>query len=374
MARRNYYDILGITQGESRSGIKKAYRRLARKYHPDVNPGDKSSEERFKEIQEAYRVLDDPKKRKVYDRYGYYREGPRGGEPEEYRDHRGFSGFDFGGARSGSWQTGFRDIFSDLFGSRDAGGSGGPPTRGSDLESRILIPFLEAIRGTQTRLNLSRQEFCSLCSGSGTKSKVSRRVCPTCRGSGQVQPMRGVMRFSTPCSNCRGKGKVRVGDCSGCGGTGRIQKVETLRVRIPPGVHSGSRIRVARKGDSGEEGSAPGDLFLVVDVEPHPFFRRERNNILCSIPVTVTEAALGSQIEVPTVNGRARLKIPPGTQSGQKFRLKGRGVASRRNGGRGDQLVEVRIVLPEIRDERSKELLREFAALNPQDPRAKIGE
>ena len=372
MAKRNYYDILGVTAGESRSGIKKAYRRLAREYHPDVNPGDKSSEERFKEIQEAYRVLDDPKKQKIYDRYGYYREGPRGGEAEEFRDHPSFSGFDFGGTRTGSWQTSFRDIFSDLFGARGASGSGGRPTQGRDLESRILIPFLEAVRGTETRIDLSRRECCSLCKGSGTKSRVSRQVCRICRGSGQVQQIRGTMRFSTPCSNCRGKGKARVGDCSGCGGTGRIQKFETLRVRIPSGVRSGSRIRVARKGDAGEEGSGPGDLFLVVDVEPHPFFRRERNDILCSIPLTVTEAALGSQIEVPTVSGRARLKIPPGTQSGQKFRLKGRGVALRLNGGRGDQLVEVRIVLPEIRDERSKELLREFAVLNPQDPRAKI--
>ena len=166
---------------------------------------------------------------------------------------------------------------------------------------------------------------------------------------------------------------MRVGDCTGCDGTGRIQKFETLRVRIPSGVRSGSRIRVAQKGDAGADGSSPGDLFLVVDVKPHPFFRRERNDILCIIPVTVTEAVLGSQIEVPTVRGKARLKIPPGTQSGQKFRLKGRGVTPRGNGGRGDQLVEVRIVLPEIRDERSKELLREFATLNPQDPRARIG-
>ena len=372
MAERNYYDILGVTLGESRSGIKKAYRRLAREYHPDVNPGDNSSEERFKEIQEAYRVLDDPKKREIYDQYGYYREGPRGGEAEKFRDHRGFSGFDFGGARTGNRQTSFRDIFSDLFGARDTDGSGGRSTQGRDIESRILIPFLEAVRGTQTGINLRRRELCSLCNGSGAKSKASRRVCPTCRGSGQVQQLRGGRRFSMPCSNCRGKGKVRVGDCPACGGTGHIQKVETLRVRIPPGVHSGSRIRVARKGDAGGEGSAPGDLFLVVDVKSHSFFRRERNDILCSIPVTVTEAALGSQIEVPIVSGKAHLKIPPGTQSGQKFRLKGRGVASRRNGGSGDQLVEVRIILPEIRDERSKELLREFAALNPQDPRAKI--
>jgi len=298
---QDYYKVLGAKRNASQPEIKKIYRRLARKYHPDVNPGDPSAEERFKQIQEAYKVLSDPEKRKIYDQPpGFYPDG------QQAAAGNGFHGIRFDG------QSTFGDIFSDLFGRGNAGAGSARPTRGQDLESGVDIPFLDAIRGTQTRI------------------RVGRRGGPT-------------------------------------------QKVESFRVKIPAGVKTGSRIRIPGKGDAAEFGGPPGDLFLVIRVQPHPFFSRRRNNILCKVPITIDEAVLGAEIEVPTVEGKARLKIPSGTQNGQKFRLRGRGAPSAKGGGRGDQLVEVQVVLPTVKDERSKEILREFAQLNPQNPREKIG-
>ena len=309
-----YYEILGAKRNASQSEIKKGYRRLARKYHPDVNPGDRSAEERFKQIQEAYGVLSDPEKRKFYDQKGYYRDGQQAAAGDGFQDFQDFggSGFGYRNFSGGSGQSTFGDILSDLFGRGNGRASSARPTRGQDLEYRIEIPFLDAIRGTQTRIRASRRD----------------------------------------------------------GGT---QKVESLRVKIPAGVKSGSRIRVPGKGDVAPFGGPPGDLFLVVRVQPHPFFSRRGNNVLCSVPVTVEEAVLGAQIEVPTVEGKARLKIPSGTQSGQKLRLRGRGAPSPKGGDRGDQLVEVQVVLPTVEDERSKEIVREFSRLNPQNLREKIG-
>ncbi len=313
---QDYYETLSAKRNASQSEIKKSYRRLARKYHPDVNPGDPSAEERFKQIQEAYRVLSDPEKRKLYDRQGYYRDGQQAAAGGGSQDS-GFSGFDYRNFSGGSGQSAFGDILSDLFGRGGAGASSARPTRGQDLEYRMEIPFLDAIRGTQTRIRVSRLD-------GGTQN----------------------------------------------GGT---QKVESLRIKIPAGVKSGSRIRVPGKGDASVFGGPPGDLFLVIRVQTHPFFSRRGNNVLCSVPITVEEAVLGTQIEVPTVEGKARLKIPAGTQSGQKLRLRGRGAPSPKGGNRGDQLVEVQVVLPTVEDERSKEIVREFSRLNPQNLREKIG-
>ena len=370
----NYYKVLGVNTGASQSEIKKSYRRLARKYHPDVNPGDGSAEERFKQIQEAYKVLGDGEKRKVYDRFGYYSDRvPRGGGRGS-RDFRGFTGFDFDGAESaGGWQGAFKDVFSDLFAGRGPRVRGVQPAKGRDLESHIEIPFLDSVRGVQTRINISRRDQCPSCKGSGsTSGRRKVKACPNCRGSGRVQQGRGIMTFSSHCPQCHGNGNVPLGDCANCSGDGLIQKVESLRVRIPPGVNTGSRVRVAGRGDAGEFGGPPGDLFLVLAVQPHRFFERQGNDIVCRVPVTVTEAVLGAQIEVPTIDGKARLKISPGTQSGQKFRLKGRGVMSSKGGGRGDQLVQLRVVLPTIGDQRSREILREFARLHPENPRADL--
>ena len=370
MVQNDYYQLLSVDRDVSQSEIRKSYRRLARKYHPDVNPGDQSAEERFKQIQEAYKVLSDPDKRKVYDRYGTYREGqqaPVGG----FQDF-GFRGFDHDNVGEGGGQSSFRDIFSDLFGAANRGVRTARPSRGQDREYQVEIPFLDAIRGTQTRINAARREACPRCKGSGGTSQLNTQSCPVCSGTGQVQDTRGTMRFTAPCRQCQGSGQVPVRNCASCGGSGFTQKVESLRVKIPSGVRQGSRVRVAGKGDSGEWGGPPGDLFLVVKVQPHPFFSRQGNNILCTVPVTISEAALGAEIEVPTIDGKARLKIPPETQSGQKFRLRGRGASRAKGNSRGDQLVEVKVVLPTIRDERSKVILREFAELNPQNPREEM--
>ncbi|HXK59724.1 MAG TPA: molecular chaperone DnaJ [Acidobacteriota bacterium] len=373
MAVRDYYEVLGVKRNASEGEIKKAYRRLARKYHPDVNPGDKHAEERFKEIQEAYNVLSDPEKRKTYDRYGFYREGQSGPEAGPGAGFPGFD-FDFFGGGEASGGRSFSDIFSELFGGRRTRSEprAGTAEPGRDLEYHVTISFMQAIKGTEVPINVTHREACARCGGSGSVSGSRTVSCPTCGGRGQIQQAHGPMRFSVTCSRCRGSGRIRVGDCPVCNGSGAVQKAESITVRIPAGVNNGSRVRVPGKGDAGEYGGPPGDLYLVIHVQPHHFFEREGNDIICRVPLTVTEAALGAKIEVPTLEGKASMKIPAGTQSGQKFRLRGRGAPSLKGGGRGDQIVEVRVVLPKIRDERSKEILREFARLNPEDPRAEL--
>jgi len=373
MAARDYYEVLGVKRTASQGEIKKAYRRLARKYHPDVNPGDKRAEERFKEVQEAYEVLSDAEKRKTYDRYGFYREGQPGPEPGGRPG--GFPGvdFDFSNAEEASGGRSFGDIFSELFGGRRSRPDARPaPEHGRDLEYHITVQFMQAIKGTEAKINVTHREGCPRCGGSGSVSGSRTQTCPTCGGRGQIQQSHGPMRFQTTCPQCQGTGQIRVGDCRACGGTGTVQKAEALTVRIPAGVNNGSRVRVPGKGDAGELGGPPGDLYLVIHVQPHHFFEREGNDIVCRVPLSVTEAALGAKIEVPTIDGKASMKIPAGTQSGQKFRLRGRGAPSLKGGVHGDEIVEVRVVLPKIRDERSKEILREFARLNPEDPRAEL--
>ena len=359
MAQKKYYGTLGIKRSETQSGIRKAYLKLARKYHPDLNPGDKSAEERFKQIQEAYGVLGDPEKRSVYDSYG---QGP--GVGQGFQDPRGSSGLNF--ERGG---TGFRDIFSDFFGGNKSQ-TASRVKRGRDLKVQIRVPLISSIKGTQVRINATRKIICLHCKGTGTTASTREQSCLHCGGSGQR--ISGAMNFPAPCPECRGSGRIRVESCSVCSGEGLGENVEALKVKIPPGVKSGSQVRVAGKGDADRFGGSPGDFFLVIDVQQHPFFQRHDNDILCSIPITVVEAALGAEIEVPTIDGKARLKIPSGTQSGQRFRLRGRGVPLVKLKGVGDQLVEVKIVLPAIKDERSKKILREFALLNPQNPRLEI--
>jgi molecular chaperone DnaJ len=369
----DYYSILGVARDAKEPAIKKAYRRLARKYHPDVNPGDKSAEERFKKVQEAYDVLSDAKKRAMYDQYGFYSESFREHPPESGgprpRAGRGFdfSGFDFsGGARNSS----FRDIFSDVFGGQERQ-SGAEAGKGEDIEHHLNISFMEALKGLSTRLTVNRYDACSACDGTGQERGKRPQTCPTCNGSGQEVKSHGIMRFSTTCRTCGGTGRVG-NKCPVCGGTGRIAAPETMTVRIPPGVNTGYRMRVPRKGNGGVLGGPPGDLFLIITVGPHEFFRREGDDIHCTVPITVTEAALGTKIEVPTTEGKTLLRIPPGTQSGQKFRLRGKGAPSLKGEGLGNQIVEARVVVPRVADERSKEILKELAQLNPEDPRANM--
>ncbi|MBN2317765.1 MAG: molecular chaperone DnaJ [Acidobacteria bacterium] len=371
MANKDYYAILGVSRRAKESEIKKSYRRLARKNHPDVNPGDKSAEERFKTIQEAYDVLSDPKKRAMYDKYGFYSENfkePPPGQGRGFSDgFTNFTGMDFGE----SGQSSFRDVFAEFFGGGAARSRSAGPLKGEDIEHHLNISFLESITGLSARMVLNRNKACSACGGSGQDRSAGQQVCPRCQGSGQEAKAHGFMRFSSACRGCGGTGKIGQ-RCKTCSGTGNTPIEENITVRIPAGVANGYRMRVANKGNSGKNGGGAGDLYLIISVRPHEFFRREGNDIVCSVPITVTEAALGGKIEVPTINGKTLLRIPPGTQSGQKFRMRGKGAPSLRGEQVGNQIVEVRVVVPKVADERSKEILRELASLNPDNPRSSL--
>jgi molecular chaperone DnaJ len=387
--KHDYYETLGVPRKADTEEIRKAYRKLARKYHPDLNPGDKSAEERFKNVQEAYDVLSDAKKRPMYDQFGFYSEngfaggaggaGPQGGAGGG-GSHFDFSGFDFSdfasgsaGAGAGGRRTegggGFRDIFSQFFGGQGEG-SRPEPEKGGDLEYVMNIDFWQAIKGTQARVNITRYDICETCHGSGSTG-AGEVTCPQCKGSGHVSQMAGAMKFNLTCPRCGGSGKLR-NACPTCGGDGRVAHTETVEIRIPPGARDGSRLRVPGKGNAGTMGAAPGDLYITTKVESHPFFHREGDNIEITVPVAVWEAALGSKIEVPTIDGRTLLKIPQGTTNGQKFRLREKGVLNSRTNQRGDQIVQVAITAPDPRDERTRELLREMAKLHPEDPRSEM--
>jgi molecular chaperone DnaJ len=382
-SNEDYYKTLGVARGASADEIRKAYRRLARKHHPDLNPGDKAAEERFKKVQGAYDVLSDEKKRQMYDQYGFYSQtgfpggggGGGGASSQQQPPNMDFGGFDFSnvtgaGAPGPEESASFRDLFGQFFG-RGARQERAPvPEKGSDLEYALNIDFWQAIRGTQVKLQISRQEVCASCGGKGT-SGGQTNVCPECNGSGNVTQQAGAMRFNLTCPKCGGKGQLR-NVCSACGGQGVVARTETVEVRIPPAAHTGSRLRIAGKGNAGTMGGPPGDLYITARVEPHPFFHWEGDNIEIKVPVTVTEAGLGTKIEVPTIDGRALLKIPQGTQNGQKFRMREKGVFNARKNTRGDEIVEVVIKAPKVQDERTKEILRELAQLNPEDPRAEI--
>lgn len=386
-SKQDHYETLGVQRGASEDDIRKAYRKLARKYHPDLNPGDKVAEDRFRSLQEAYDILGDGKKRKMYDQYGFYSDspfgqggagGPRPGAPP----HMDFGGFDFddlgGAGAGGGGSEGFGSRFGDIFGSLfNRGGGGGrsrqaQPEKGADLEYALNVDFWRAIRGTTAKLNIQRQQQCITCDGSGNAGG-NRIVCPQCNGAGTVTQQAGAMRFNLSCPKCSGSGQLR-NACPTCLGEGRTVTQEPAEVRLPAGVQPGDRLRVAGKGNAGTLGGAPGDLFITVRVEEHPFFRRESDDIHITVPVTVWEAALGTKIEVPTLEGRALLKIPQGTQNHQKFRLREKGVDNARKKTRGDQIVEVEVQAPKAQDERTREILRELAQLHPEDPRAALWE
>lgn len=388
MAKKDYYQILGVKKDAKADEIKKAYRRLARKHHPDVNPNDKGAEDKFKEVQEAYDVLSDEKKRKVFDRFGYYNDNldvnsPYGAGPSSSGAGAAgfdFSGFDFsqGGSTSGG-SSSFRDIFSDLFSS---GGTGARqaqpeppkamPKRGRDIEIPLALSFEESFNGLTTNITVNRSEQCSRCMGAGdTGGPVI--TCSTCKGSGQVQRSGGRLQFSQNCPDCEGTGRRRQ-PCSLCNGKGVTPKTEQVKIKIPAGVDTGSRVRIPKKGHGGRLGAEPGDLFILTNVGKHKFFTRKGDNIYVTVPLSLPEAALGTKIEVPTVEGKAQLKIPPGTESGQKFRLRERGFPSLRNPAlRGDQFIEVKVTLPNVISEETKEVLRQFEKLNPENPRKIMG-
>ncbi len=383
---QDYYQTLGVERNGDADEIRKAYRRLARKYHPDLNPGDKSAEDRFKKVQEAYDVLSDPKKKQMFDQFGFYSENgmPSPGGSGDFGGGRGpnmgFGGFDFSdlftrggtkGRQPPPDSANFQDVFSQWFG-KQAEQRNAAPEKGSDLEYGLSIDFWQAIRGTQVGLKITRQESCGTCGGTGGRTGANM-ICPECNGSGNVTQAAGAMRFSLTCPRCQGSGRLQ-DRCATCQGDGRVASNESVEVRIPPGAQQGSRLRVAGKGNAGTHGAPGGDLYITVRVEPHPLFHREGDDISIHVPVRIDEAGLGTRIEVPTIDGRAQLKIPQGTKNGQKFRMREKGVLNARTGLRGDQIVEVALEAPVVHDERTKELLREYAELHPEDPRAGMWE
>jgi molecular chaperone DnaJ len=358
MPNNDYYKVLGVSRTATADDIKKAYRRLARRHHPDVNPGDKDSEERFKQISEAFEILSDPKKREVYDRYGHY---------SEQAAASAGSMFDF--ANFGA--ANFRDIFSEIFSNirPQTGQPSKQAARGADIDYALDVSFEEAMQGLTTKIEIDRSESCASCQGLG-ETKTANMNCPACDGTGQQT---GRFTGTSRCSQCNGTGRIAQ-TCSICKGSGVTPKRETIAIRIPAGVATGSRVRIAGKGHAGTYAGLPGDLYIITNVSDHPYFKRQGDNIYCTVPITVPEAALGAKIEVPTVDGKALLRIPPGTQSGQKFRLRERGAPSLRAGGvRGDQFVEVKITLPKVISEETKDLLQKYARHNPESPRAEMG-
>ena len=347
------YVVLGLPHGATEADIKRAYRRLARRYHPDINPGDRLAEARFRQILHAYETLMDPQRRSRYD-------AGQGSDPGDDRRKSGFEGFDFS-SRGVDYSATFGDLFAEVLTERGARPSG--QERGADLHQDVSLGFEDALVGVQRPVTVTRRENCRGCAGTGL-TRVSPGPCPLCQGSGAVRTVRGHMVFSRSCAACGGTGQQRPRPCEPCGGVGQETRTETVTVRIPPGVSDGDRVRVPGKGNAGLRGGATGDLFITVHVAPHPTIRREGDDLHAVVPVAIHEAALGARIDIPTPDGPARLRVPPGTQSGQRFRLRERGAPSARDGRRGDLVVEVRLMLPKVLDERSKELLREFGRIN----------
>jgi molecular chaperone DnaJ len=352
------YVVLGLPHGATEADIKRAYRRLARRYHPDINPGDRLAETRFRQILDAYETLMDPQRRSRYD-------AGQGVEADDERRKSGFEGFDFS-SRGADYSASFGDLFAEVLSER--GGREPAQERGADLHHDARLSFEDALAGAQRSLSVARRENCRTCAGTGL-TRVSPGPCHLCQGSGAVRTVRGHMVFSRSCTACGGTGQQRPRSCEACAGIGQETRSETVSVRIPPGVADGDRVRIPGKGNAGIRGGHPGDLYITVHVSPHPMFRREGDDLHAVVPIAVHEAALGARVDIPTPDGVARLRVPPGTQSGQRFRLRERGAVSTRDGRRGDLVIEVRLMLPKLLDERSKELLREFGRINGENVR-----
>jgi molecular chaperone DnaJ len=351
---KDYYSILEIDQNASEAEIKKAYRRLALKYHPDRNPGDKTAEEKFKEINEAYACLSDPRKRSHYDQFGTA-EGGAGFE--------GFGGF-------GDFSSSFGDIFGDMFGDIFGNFTGrrrNRPVRGQDLRYDLDIALQDAVFGVEKNLRIPRWENCSTCGGTGAKAGTSPVVCPTCQGTGQTRLQQGFFTIARTCGSCHGEGKIIKDPCTTCRGQTKVRRERTINLKVPPGVDTGTRLRVSGEGELGSHGGPPGDLYVVINVEPHPFFKRKDNDLHCEVPISFVQATLGGEVEVPTMDGTERIKIPSGTPSGRVFHLRGKGVPRLGGYGRGDQFVTVFIDVPKKLTQRQKELLHEFAEISGDD-------
>jgi molecular chaperone DnaJ len=370
---KDYYELLGVKKSSTDAEIRKSYRKLARKYHPDVNPGDKAAEAKFKEISSAYRVLSDPEKRKQYDQFGGMPMGEPRSNPNPDAPPGGFS-YDynpesfFSGSRSGS----FKDFFADIFAQEQSASEADDVRKGSDINYSIDISFLDAYRGMTTNLQITAPDPCPSCSGSGQVRANQVRACPDCRGTGRRMSQRRSLSYAEKCAMCHGTGRVDTIACKTCSGKGVVQSAKTISVKIPAGVDTGSRVRIPAKGEPGRSGGLPGDLYITVKVSHHPFFNRSGKNLLLEAPITIAEAVLGARIMIPTMEGEVKMTIPPGTSSKQVFRLSGKGFPDLRGDKPGDLLVTVNIVSPQKVNEKAKDLMREFdrlAAYAPRDGR-----
>ncbi|KUJ78081.1 molecular chaperone DnaJ [Ruegeria marisrubri] len=357
MSKRDFYDVLGVSKGASADEIKKAYRKKAKELHPDRNKDNPDAEAQFKEVNEAYEILKDGEKKAAYDRFGHAAfEGGMGGGG-------GHPGAGFG---SGDFSSAFSDVFDDLFGDFMGGRQGGGrrAARGSDLRYNLKVTLEEAYSGLQKTISVPTAVACSSCNGTGAESGVEPTTCPTCSGMGKVRAQQGFFTVERTCPTCSGMGQIIKNPCKSCGGAGRVEKERSLSVNIPAGVETGTRIRLAGEGEAGMRGGPPGDLYIFIEVAPHKLFERDGMNLYCRVPVSMTKAALGGAIEVPTIDGgRARVQIPAGSQSGRQMRLRGKGMPALRGGGVGDMFIELAVETPVNLTSRQKELLREFEEL-----------
>jgi molecular chaperone DnaJ len=350
MSKRDYYEILGVEKDVSEKDLKKAYRRVAMKFHPDRNPDDKEAEEKFKEASEAYEILSDSQKRAAYDQFGH-------------AGVDGQSGMGGGGQGFGSFSDIFGDVFGDIFGGGGGGQRGrGGPSRGADLRYTLDLSLEDAVKGTSVKIRVPTLVSCGTCSGSGAKPGTSPVTCTTCGGVGQVRMQQGFFSVQQTCPNCRGKGTIISDPCTDCHGQGRIEETKTLSVKVPAGVDTGDRIRLAGEGEAGADGGPSGDLYVQVSVQDHPIFQRDGKNLYCEVPIGFVDAALGGELDVPTLDGRVKLKVPSETQTGKLFRLRGKGVTPVRGGNAGDLMCRVIVETPVNLSNKQKELLKELKA------------
>lgn len=350
MAKRDYYEVLGVSKDASEAEIKSAYRKKAKECHPDLHPNDKNAEERFKELNEANEVLSDPEKRKRYDQFGF--DGPQMGGGSG-----GAGGFDFSGFGG---MGGFESIFDTFFGGMGGSARRAGPVQGNDLQHRITITFEEAAFGCEKSVDFFRNESCDACGGTGAKPGTQPQTCPTCKGSGQVRTGGGFMVTVRTCPTCHGEGKIIKDRCQTCGGTGRVRRKRSLKLRIPAGIQDGVSLVKRGEGEPGMRGGPAGDLYITVTVKPHRLFKRDGNNILLDMPISITQAALGAEIDVPTLEKPVKQRIPEGTQTGTQFRIKGQGIPSLKNGLKGDLILTVHVEVPRKLNERQKDLLRQL--------------
>ena len=364
MAKRDYYTVLGVSREASEEDIKKSYRKLAMKYHPDRNPDDKGAEEKFKEAKEAYEVLCDARKRAAYDQFGHAGVDPSAGFGA------GARGFGGGAEGFGGFADAFGDIFGEIFGQGRGGGRGNGGYRGADLRYNLELSLEEAAKGTEVKIRIPALEECATCKGTGAKPGTQPKQCPSCHGRGEVRVSQGFFSIQQTCPQCHGTGKVIPEPCATCSGAGRVKKQKTLSVKIPAGVDQDDRIRLTGEGEAGMNGGPHGDLYVVVNLKPHSVFQRQGADLHCEMPIGFGTAALGGELEIPTLDGHATIKIPPETQSGQVFRLKNKGIRPVRGSVTGDLYCHVAVETPVKLTARQKELLREFESINDQDPGA----